>query len=137
MLSPVYCKMQKMSSLAPRVFYGFIDRTHVHARVVLRRGLEFNAAAGIVCHNHPSGNAEPSQADISLTRSLSDLLTHVEIRLLDHIVVGTHSWGLAANAMRNLVVHDKLGRKSVFWRRFGSGFLPCLAHFGINAPQIF
>ena len=62
------------------IFHGFIDRTHVHARVVLRRGLEYNAAAVIVCHNYPSGNAEPSQADISLTRSLSD-----------NIVVSTHS----------------------------------------------
>ena len=74
------------------MFHGSIDRTHVHAREVLRRGLELNAAAIIVCHNHPSGNAEPSQADITLTRSLSDLLAQVEIRLLDHIVVSTHSW---------------------------------------------
>ena len=74
------------------MFHGSIDRTHVNAREVLRRGLELNAAAIIVCHNHPSGNAEPSQADITLTRSLSDLLAQVEIRLLDHIVVSTHSW---------------------------------------------
>ena len=74
------------------MFRGSIDRTHVHAREVLRRGLELNAAAIIICHNHPSGNAEPSQADIILTRSLSDLLAQVEIRLLDHIVVSAHSW---------------------------------------------
>jgi DNA repair protein RadC len=73
------------------MFHGSIDRTHVNAREVLRRGLEHNVAAIIVCHNHPSGNAEPSQADITLTRSLSDLLAQVEIRLLDHIVVSTHS----------------------------------------------
>ena len=74
------------------MFRGSIDRTNVHAREVLRHGLEHNAAAIIVCHNHPSGNAEPSQADITLTRSLSELLAQVEIRLLDHIVVSTHSW---------------------------------------------
>ena len=73
------------------MFHGSIDRTHVHAREVLRRGLEHNVAAIIVRHNHPSGNAEPSQADITVTRSLSDLLAQVEIRLLDHIVVSTHS----------------------------------------------
>ena len=59
---------------------------------VLRRGLEHNAAAIIIGHNHPSGNAEPSQADIALTRALSDLLAQVEIRLVDHIVVSSHSW---------------------------------------------
>jgi DNA repair protein RadC len=74
------------------LFRGSIDRTHVHAREVLKRGLELNAAAIIVCHNHPSGNTEPSQADIALTRSLSDLLDQVEIRLLDHIVVSTRGW---------------------------------------------
>lgn len=83
------------------MFHGSIDRTHVHAREVLRRGLEHNAAAIIVCHNHPSGNAEPSQADITLTRSLSDLLAQVEIRLLDHIVVSTHSW--VSTQMRGLL----------------------------------
>ena len=46
----------------------------------------------IVSHNHPSGNAEPSQADIALTRSLSDLLDQVEIRLLDHVIVGAGGW---------------------------------------------
>ena len=74
------------------LFRGSIDRTHVHAREVLKRGLELNAAALIVCHNHPSGNAEPSQADIGLTRLLFDLLEKVEIRLLDHVVVSTNTW---------------------------------------------
>ena len=119
------------------IFHGSIDRTHVHAREVLRRVLEYNAAEIIVCHNHSSSNAELSQTDITLTRSPSDLLAQVEMRLLDDIVVSTHSWCLAANARSTLVVHDKLGRKSVFLGRFGPVFLPCLAHFGINAPQIF
>ena len=74
------------------LFRGSIDRTHVHAREVLKRGLELNAAALIVCHNHPSGNAEPGQADIGLTRSLFDLLEQVEIRLLDHVVVSANKW---------------------------------------------
>ena len=74
------------------LFRGSIDRTHVHAREGLKRGLELNAAAVSVSHNHPSGNAEPSQADIALTRSLSDLLDQVEIRLLDHVIVGAGGW---------------------------------------------
>jgi len=74
------------------LFRGSIDRTHVHAREVLKRGLELNAAAVIVSHNHPSGSTEPSQADIALTRSLSNLLQQVEIRLLDHVVVGAGGW---------------------------------------------
>jgi DNA repair protein RadC len=74
------------------LFRGSIDRTHVHAREVLKRGLELNAAAVIVSHKHPSGNAEPSQADIALTCSLSDLLDQVEIRLLDHVIVGAGGW---------------------------------------------
>ena len=56
------------------LFRDSTDRTRVHAREVLRRGLELNAAALIVCHNRPSGNAEPIQADIGLTRLLFDLL---------------------------------------------------------------
>jgi DNA repair protein RadC len=74
------------------LFRGSIDRTHVHAREVLKRGLELNAAALIVCHNHRSGNAEPSQADIGLTRLLFDLLEKGGIRLLDHVVVSTNTW---------------------------------------------
>jgi DNA repair protein RadC len=74
------------------LFRGSIDRTHVHAREVLKRGLELNAAAVILSHNHPSGNAEPSQADIALTGSLSELLGQVEIRLLDHVVVSARGW---------------------------------------------
>ena len=83
------------------LFHGSIDRTHVHAREILRRGLEVNAAAVIFCHNHPLGNAEPSQADIALTRSLADLLAEVEIRLLDHLVVSARSW--VSLQMRGLI----------------------------------
>ena len=74
------------------LFRGSIDRTHVHAREVLKRGLELNAAALIVCHQHPSGNAEPSQADFRLTRSLFVPLEQVEIRLLDQVVVSASTW---------------------------------------------
>ena len=59
----------------------------MHPREVLRRGIELNAAAIILAHNHPSGVSEPSQADIFLTKELSNLLKQVDILVLDHVVV--------------------------------------------------
>ena len=69
------------------LFRGSVDRAHVHAREVLRRGIEVNAVAVVLAHNHPSGSPEPSQADIQLTRRLAELLQQIDIRALDHIVV--------------------------------------------------
>lgn len=69
------------------LFYGTIDGTSVHSRVVVQRALELNAAAVILCHNHPSGVAEPSQADEALTRRLKDTLSLIDVRVLDHFVV--------------------------------------------------
>lgn len=70
------------------LFQGTLDAATVHPREVVRRALVLNAAAVILAHNHPSGVAEPSQADRLLTRRLSDALSLVEIRVLDHLVVG-------------------------------------------------
>jgi DNA repair protein RadC len=72
------------------MFHGTIDGTSVHPREVVKRALAHNAAAVIFAHNHPSGVAEPSQADEMLTRRLKDALALVDIRVLDHIVVGDH-----------------------------------------------
>ena len=70
------------------LFQGTIDGSMVHPREVVRRSLHHNAAALIFAHNHPSGVAEPSQADISITRRLKNALALVDIRTLDHLVVG-------------------------------------------------
>ena len=70
------------------MFRGTIDGTSVHPREVVKQSLARNAAAVIFAHNHPSGVAEPSHADLHLTRRLKDALALVEIRVLDHIVVG-------------------------------------------------
>lgn len=70
------------------LFLGTVDRAAVHAREVLRRALELNAAALILAHNHPSGIAEPSASDLALTADLGDLLRRIDVRLLDHLVVG-------------------------------------------------
>ena len=70
------------------LFYGTIDSASVHARVIVQRALALNAAAVIVAHNHPSGEPDPSRADETLTLRLKEALALVEVRLLDHIVVG-------------------------------------------------
>ena len=70
------------------MFAGTIDGASVHPREVVKRALRLNAAAVILAHNHPSGVAEPSQADELITVRLRDALALVDIRVLDHLVVG-------------------------------------------------
>jgi DNA repair protein RadC len=70
------------------LFQGTLDAASVHPREVVARALRMSAAAVIVAHNHPSGLAEPSQADIDITRRLKLALDLVDIRLLDHFVIG-------------------------------------------------
>lgn len=70
------------------LFYGTIDGASVHPREVVKAALRHNAAAVIVAHNHPSGVPEPSRADEAITRRLKEALAFVDIRVLDHIVVG-------------------------------------------------
>jgi DNA repair protein RadC len=70
------------------LFRGTIDGASVHPREVIRRALEHNAAAMILAHNHPSGVAEPSDADRRITRHIREALDLIDVRLLDHIVVG-------------------------------------------------
>lgn len=70
------------------LFRGTIDGASVHPREIVRRALEQNAAAVIAAHNHPSGVAEPSAADEALTHRLREALGLVEVRLLDHFVIG-------------------------------------------------
>lgn len=70
------------------LFRGTIDGASVYPREVVKQALKHNAAAVIFAHNHPSGVAEPSQADIQITRRLRNALELVDIRVLDHIIVG-------------------------------------------------
>ena len=83
------------------LFLGSINRAHVHAREVLRRAMDCNAAAVVLAHNHPSGNAEPSQADVQITRELAALLAKVDISVLDHVIVAGAGW--VSLATRGLV----------------------------------
>lgn len=70
------------------LFRGTIDGASVHPREVVRQAIAHNAAAVILAHNHPSGIAEPSQADEAITRRLRNALALVDIRVLDHLVIG-------------------------------------------------
>lgn len=71
-----------------QMFRGTIDGASVHVREVAAQALRLNAAAVIVAHNHPSGVAEPSAADRAITRRLQDALGLLDVRMLDHFIVG-------------------------------------------------
>lgn len=70
------------------MFHGTVDNTTVYPREVAKRALTLNAAAVILAHNHPSGVPEPSDADRLITRRLRDALELIDVRLLDHFVIG-------------------------------------------------
>jgi DNA repair protein RadC len=81
------------------LFAGTIDGASVHPREVVRRALAHNAAALILAHNHPSGVAEPSAADAAITRRLKEALALIDVRVLDHIVIGDDAVSLAERGM--------------------------------------
>jgi DNA repair protein RadC len=70
------------------MFHGTLAQTSVYPREVVRRALAHNAGAVVLAHNHPSGLAEPSRADEFLTQTLKSALQLVDVRVLDHVVVG-------------------------------------------------
>ncbi|HEX8593592.1 MAG TPA: DNA repair protein RadC [Pseudomonas sp.] len=70
------------------LFHGSINTAHVHPRQVVKRAMVHNAASLILCHNHPSGVTDPSQADIELTRRLKDALWLIDVKVLDHVIIG-------------------------------------------------
>jgi DNA repair protein RadC len=70
------------------LFFGTLSQTSVYPREVVKRALQLNAGAVVLAHNHPSGVAEPSRADEYLTQTLKTALQLVDVRVLDHVVVG-------------------------------------------------
>ncbi len=70
------------------LFYGTIDGASVYPREIVKAALDYNAAAVILAHNHPSGMAEPSTADHRITERIVDALKTVDIRVLDHLIIG-------------------------------------------------
>src|SRR5690606_1944364 len=111
------------------LFRGTIDGAAVYPREVVRQALEDNAAAVIFAHNHPSGVAEPSQADISLTRRLKEALGLVDIRVLDHMVIGH---GEVISLVERGVMEPLRGGQRTTGQ-FPTDFLRWLASSGIKA----
>ncbi|MFJ4144948.1 DNA repair protein RadC [Pseudomonas sp. NPDC089734] len=70
------------------LFHGTINAAYVHPRQVVKRAMVHNAASVILCHNHPSGITDPSQADVDLTKRLKQALALIDVRVLDHVIVG-------------------------------------------------
>ncbi len=81
------------------LFYGTIDSASVYPREVAKLVLMHNAAAVIFAHNHPSGCSEPSQADIEITHRLISALALIDVRVLDHIVVGSTAVSFAQRGL--------------------------------------
>lgn len=77
------------------LFVGSLHSAEVHPREVIKQALKYNANAIIFAHNHPSGDSKPSQADISITHTLRDALALMDIKVLDHLIVGDDVVSLA------------------------------------------
>jgi len=84
----VFLDAQHRVVLTEEMFRGTLTQTSVYPREIVKKSLQINAAAVILAHNHPSGVAEPSSADEALTRALREALALVDVRVLDHFVVG-------------------------------------------------
>ena len=97
----IYLNSQQHIVKIEELFRGTIDGAPVYPREVVKRCLHYNAASVIFAHNHPSGVAEPSQADIGITRRLQTALQTVDIRVLDHLVVAEAE--VVSLAERNLL----------------------------------
>jgi DNA repair protein RadC len=84
----VFLDAQHRVVASEEMFRGTLTQTSVYPREIVKKALQINAAAVILAHNHPSGVAEPSSADEALTRALREALALVDVRVLDHFVVG-------------------------------------------------
>lgn len=70
------------------LFFGTIHQTSVYPRAIVQRAMSLNAASMILAHNHPSGSTQPSNADKQLTNQLKSLLESIDVRVLDHFIIG-------------------------------------------------
>lgn len=85
----VFCDAQNRVIALEELFRGTLTQTSVYPREVVKQALHHNAAAVIFAHNHPSGVAEPSRSDETLTQALKQALALVDVKVLDHFVVGS------------------------------------------------
>ncbi len=84
----IFLDAQNRAIAVEELFSGTLTQTSVYPREVVKRALALNAASVIFAHNHPSGLAEPSRADELLTQALKQALSTVDVRVLDHFIVG-------------------------------------------------
>lgn len=87
----VWLNAQNRAIASDEMFRGTLTQTSVYPREIVKRALHYNAAAVLFSHNHPSGNTEPSFQDQALTRSLSEALALVDVKVLDHIIIAGRS----------------------------------------------
>ena len=87
------------------LFYGSVDRASVYPREVLKACLRYNAGTTVLYHNHPSGIPEPSKTDVSITTRLMKVLDEIDVKVLDHVIVG----GLAQVSMAERRMVEGLG----------------------------
>jgi DNA repair protein RadC len=88
----VFLDAQNRVISAEELFRGTLTQTSVYPREVVKHALRHNAAAVILSHNHPSGVAEPSIQDQALTRTLTEALSLVDVKVLDHFIVAPGAW---------------------------------------------
>lgn len=81
------------------MFRGTLSQASVYPREVVKAALSHNAAGVILAHNHPSGEAEPSRADITLTNMLKDALALVDVKILDHFIIGDTALSFAKRGL--------------------------------------
>jgi len=84
----IFLNAKHQAIATEELFTGTLTQTSVYPREIVKRALYHNAAAIIFAHNHPSGNPEPSQADKSLTQTLKKALDLIDVKVLDHFIVG-------------------------------------------------
>ena len=85
---------------------GTLNVNTVYPREIIKRALEFHAAALIIAHNHPSGSLQPSAQDIKLTKTLALLCRYMQIQLLDHLIIGEGAYSFADNGLMDSVKED-------------------------------
>ncbi|MCD2452905.1 DNA repair protein RadC [Methylicorpusculum oleiharenae] len=95
----VFLNSQHQVLAVDELFRGTIDGASVYPREVIKAVLQHNAAAMIVAHNHPSGKAEPSQADRTITDKLKNALALIDVKLLDHFIIGESVYSFAENGL--------------------------------------
>ncbi|OCG77226.1 hypothetical protein A9G44_00310 [Gilliamella sp. Occ4-3] len=88
----MYLNNQHQLIKVETLFMGTINSVEIHPREIIKQALKHNAAAIIFAHNHPSGEAQPSSADRNINQKLTEILDIVNIRVLDHIVIGQQSY---------------------------------------------